>query len=258
MLRGRLASAPALALVLSLAAVSGTATELALESADGLQLVNAIAEPGTLNGRAGLQIIGDPEVLQAAAAKRQQMIAAMRARGEQPRGPGTFASIRTNHLAIVEGVEFGDGTIEVEVSGQPTPGAQGGARGFVGVAWRLQDDKKSYDCCYLRPTNGRAEDQERRNHSVQYVSHPEWTWYKFRNETPSRYETYADIVPGEWIQVKIVVEGDKARLYVNGADEPTLIVNDVKSGAGATGKVALWLEGSTVAHYRNLKITPSP
>ncbi len=153
--------------------------------------------------------------------------------------------------------EFGNGTIEVEVSGQPAPGTQQGARGFVGIAWRLQDDHKNYDCFYLRPTNGRADDQERRNHTVQYISHPDWTWYRFRSETPSKYETYADIVPGEWIPVKIVVDGEKARLYVNGADQPTLIVNDVKSGAGATGKVALWLEGSTVAHYRNLKVSPA-
>ena len=250
------AVASAIALAISAAALPGVAAEIALDSADGLELVNVVAAPDTLAGREGLKLSGDPEILAAAAAKRREMMAAMRARGEQPRGPGTFESLRTSHLAIVEGVEFGNGTIEVEVSGQPAPGSQGGARGFVGIAWRLQDDNKTYDCFYLRPTNGRADDQERRNHTVQYISHPEWTWYKFRGETPSKYETYADIVPGEWISVKIVVAGEKARLYVNGAEQPTLIVNDVKSGADASGKVALWLEGSTVAHYRNLRITP--
>ena len=64
-------------------------------------------------------------------------------------------------------------------------------------------------------------------------------------------------MPGEWIPVKIVVDGEKARLHVNGAEQPTLVVNDVKSGPDATGGVALWLEGSTVAHYRNLRITPA-
>ncbi len=245
------------ALALALVAFPGLAADLALDSPEGLELVNVEAVADTLDGKKGLKVSGDPEVLKAAAAKRQEMLAAMRARGEQPRGPGTFESLRTNHLAIVEDVEFGNGTIEVEVSGQPAPGAQGGARGFVGIAWRIQDDRKTYDCFYLRPTNGRADDQERRNHTVQYISHPEWTWYRFRSETPSKYETYADIVPGEWIPIKIVVDGEKARIHVNGAEQPTLIVNDVKSGADATGQVALWLEGSTVAHYRNLRITPS-
>ena len=253
---GRLWVAVPLVAGLVLASSAGLAAEFALDSADGLELVNVLAEPGTLDGRAGLKVTGDPEVLRAAAQKRRAMLAEMRAKGEEPRGPGTFESLRTSHLAIVEGAEFGNGTIEVEVAGQPAPGSQGGARGFVGIAWRVQDDKKTYDCFYLRPTNGRADDQERRNHSVQYISHPEWTWYKFRGETPSKYETYADIVPGEWIKVKIVVDGEKARLHVNGAEQPTLIVNDVKSGADASGGVALWLEGSTVAHYRNLRISP--
>ena len=242
---------------LAVAALAASGQELALDSAAGLELVNVVAAADTLEGREGLRLAADPEVLREAAARRQKLIAEMRARGEQPRGPGAFASLRTNHLAVIEGVEFGNGTIEVEVSGQPAAGAQQGARGFVGIAWRLQDDNKTYDCFYLRPTNGRADDQERRNHTAQYISHPEWTWNRFRNETPSKYETYVDIGPGEWIQVRIVVDGEKARLHVNGAEQPTLVVNDVKSGPEATGKVALWLEGSTVAHYRNLKISPA-
>ena len=257
--KGRLfhRSAPLVLAVALLGVFPAFSAEFALTSADGLELVNVQAAPGELGGKRGLRVSGDPEVLAAASAKRREMMAAMRARGEQPRGPGTFESLRTNHLAVVEGVEFGSGTIELEVAGQPAPGAQGGARGFVGIAWRLRDDNKTYDCFYLRPTNGRAGDQERRNHSVQYISHPEWTWYRFRSETPSKYETYADIVPGEWIPLKIVVDGEKARLHVNGAEQPTLIVNDVKSGPDASGGVALWLEGSTVAHYRNLRITPA-
>ena len=247
----------ALLCTLAVAALAANGQEFALDAAEGLELVNVVAASDTLQGREGLRLSADPEVLRDAAAKRQKMMAEMRARGEQPRGPGTFESLRTNHLAVIEGVEFGNGTIEIEVSGQPAAGAQQGARGFVGIAWRLQDDNKTYDCFYLRPTNGRADDQVRRNHTAQYISHPEWTWFRFRNETPSQYETYVDIGPGEWIQVRIVVDGEKARLHVNGAEQPTLVVNDVKSGPEATGKVALWLEGSTVAHYRNLKVSPA-
>lgn len=237
------------------AAAPAAAQSLPLESPDGLSLHNSIAEASTLKGKKGLKMTADPEVVKATAAKRRKMMEEMRARGERPSGPGTFESLRTNHLAVVDGVEFGNGTIEVELAGTPAPGAQGGARGFVGIAWRLQDDNHAYDCFYLRPTNGRADDQERRNHSAQYISHPEWTWYRFRGETPSKYETYVDIVPDEWIQVRITVEGEKARLYVNGAEQPTLVINDVKSGADASGKVALWIEGSTIGRFRNLKIT---
>ena len=56
-----------------------------------------------------------------------------------------------------------DGVIEVDLAGDIGPGAVGGARGFTGIAFRLEGER--YECFYLRPTNGRAEDQERRNHS---------------------------------------------------------------------------------------------
>ena len=159
-------------------------------------------------------------------------------------------------LALVQEVEFSNGTIEVELAGAPEPAAGESARGFVGIAFRLQEDLQTYDAFYLRPTNGRAEDQERRNHSVQYISHPEWPWFRLRKETPSKYESYVDLVAGQWTKIRIEVDGERARLYVHGNEQPTLIVNDVKSGADASGGVELWLEPGTVAHFRNLTIKP--
>ena len=225
-------------------------------SASDFRLLNVEVRPEALDGRSALRVAGDPEVLGAIAAERREVMAELRARGERP-GPAAFEESRRDFLAIVEDVPFGNGMIEVELAGQPAPGAQGGARGFVGVAFRLQEDGETYDCFYVRPTNGRAEDQLRRNHSAQYISHPHWTWFRLRAETPGQYETYVDIGPAEWIAVKIEVTGEKARLYVNGAAQPTLIVNDLKSGADGRGKVALWMEGSTVAHFRNLRISPA-
>jgi hypothetical protein len=199
-------------------------------------------------GKKALKTTISPE----AAAKMAQRPAG----GLKKGGPGAGEANRMDHLAILEGVEFSSGTIEVDLAGEPGSGAAGGARGFVGVAFRVQPDRRTYDCFYLRPTNGRADDQERRNHTAQYISHPEHTWFKLREATPSRYESYVDIQPAEWIHVKIEVDGDKARLYVNGNSQPTLIVNDVKSGTAGKGGVALWFEGSTVAHFANLKVTP--
>jgi hypothetical protein len=39
-----------------------------------------------------------------------------------------------------------------------------------------------------------------------------------------------DLVPGEWTKIKIDVSGAKAQLYVNGALQPVLVVNDLKLG----------------------------
>jgi hypothetical protein len=96
----------------------------------------------------------------------------------------------------------------------------------------------------------------RRNHSTQYVSHPDFPWQKLRKETPGVYESYVDLEPGAWTPVRIVVAGVKAQLYVHGAPQPVLIVNDLKLGAGASGGVALWIGPGTEAYFSDLTITP--
>jgi hypothetical protein len=159
-------------------------------------------------------------------------------------------------LAIVKGSDFGDGVIEVEIAGVPAAGAGEGARGFVGIAFRVQDPKR-YEAFYLRPTNGRANDQLRRNHATQYISHPDHPWHKLRRENPGVYESYADLVPGQWTKVRIAVSGSTARLYVHGAAQPALIVNDLKLGT-ARGRIALWIGEGTEAWFSNLRVRPSP
>ena len=155
--------------------------------------------------------------------------------------------------AVVKDVSFRDGAIEVDVAGQPAAGAGSGARGFIGMAFRLQADGR-YEYIYLRPTNGRADDQVRRNHSTQYSSHPAFDFARSRQEAPEKYESYVDLQPGVWTKYKIEVEGRKARLYVNGAEQPCLIVNDMKLEP-REGGVALWVGPGTEGYFANLKIS---
>lgn len=204
--------------------LAGQGKRYELESRDGLRLQNVNAEPAVLQGRKGLRLIA-------------------------------AAQTAIEPLALIEGLEFANGTIEAEIAGAPAPDAPEGARGFVGVAFRVQPDLKTYDAFYLRPTNGRADDQERRNRTLQYISHPDWPWFRLRKETPGKYESYADVVPGEWTPIRIEVRGDQARLYVHRQNQPALIVNDLKSGAQGKGGIALWLGPGTVAHARSLAVT---
>ena len=105
--------------------------QYSLESAAGLRLRNLTAQPATLQGKKGLQI----------------------------------TSSGVEEVAAIDGLEFDNGLIEAELAGAPGAGAGEGARGFVGIAFRVQQDTQTFDAFYLRPTNGRAEDQERRNHA---------------------------------------------------------------------------------------------
>ena len=233
-----LAAAPLGAQDAGPAARDAPARRYRLTAAEGLRPHNVTITPATLAGKRGLRV-----VVSDSARRRVEGL--------------PIDQQQTETFALVEGTDFGDGVIEVEVAGAPAPGASGGARGFVGIAFRVQPDLRTYDAFYLRPTNGRADDQVRRNHSAQYIAHPDWPWERLRRETPERYESYVDLVPGVWTRVRIEVRGDTARLYVHGQAQPTLLVNDVKSGRGARGAVALWIGPGTVAHFRELMVTRS-
>jgi hypothetical protein len=155
--------------------------------------------------------------------------------------------------AVLKGERFHNGVIEASLAGKPGSHAGPGARGFIGMAFRLQGNR--YEYIYLRPTNGRADDQVRRNHSTQYAAHPGYDFDRFRKEAPEKYESYVDLQPGVWTQFKIVIDGVKARLYAGGAEQPCLIVNDLKLG-DSQGGVALWVGPGTEGYFADLKITP--
>ncbi len=157
-------------------------------------------------------------------------------------------------FATIKGLSFRNGTIDVDVSGSLLGNAPGAARGFIGVVFRVQPGGSRYECFYIRPTNGRADDQLRRNHSVQYVSAPDWPWERLRKETPGVYESYADMAPGEWIHLRAVVNGTDAALYVGGAAQPSLIVHDLKLG-NSEGGVGLWIGPGTDGYFGDLRVS---
>jgi hypothetical protein len=201
--------------------------QVALTNMDRLELHNVKAEPVNYQGRSAVRI--------------------------------TDADIRVDdagRIAVLRGMSFQDGTIEVTLSGDTAPNAAPELRGFVGIAFRVAPDASHFECFYLRPKNGRSQDQLQRNHSTQYISVPGFPWEKLRSETPGKYESYADLVPGQWTKIKIKVTGQVARLYVDGVEQPTLIVNDLKQ-ASSKGGIALWVGPGTIAHFADLTITPS-
>jgi len=195
---------------------------LAAQTADRLDGKNVSITQTNFKGRSAIQLIAAPDAQNASS------------------------------YAVVKDALFRDGTIEVDLAGQPGAGAGSGARGFIGIAFRLQPDGR-YEYIYLRPTNGRADDQVRRNHSTQYSSHPDFDFARSRQEAPEKYESYVDLEPGVWTKYRIEVDGRKARLYVNEAPQPCLIVNDLKLEP-QEGRVALWVGPGTEGYFANLKI----
>jgi len=157
-------------------------------------------------------------------------------------------------FAKIEGIKFKNGTIEVKVLSRLLPNAPELARGFIGIAFRINDSNSKFESIYVRPTNGRANNQLRRNHSIQYFSFPEYTFERLRKEAPGEYESYADMGLNEWIKLKIVVIDNQAKLFINDNKQPSLIVNDLKHGANSTGAIGLWVDVGTEGFFSDLKI----
>ena len=174
--------------------------------------------------------------------------------------PGHEHAQNEELMAILPDSDFQNGSIELDVSGARRAGYstaedERGFKGMIGVSFHIQGEKR--ETIYVRPENSRLNNQLFRNRSTQYESIPEFPWNLLREQSPGVYESYVDLEPGAWTKLRIEVSGTKARLYVNGATQPCLVVNDLKLGE-ARGKIALWSRVSTDAYFSNLRVEPAP
>ena len=199
---------------------------------EGLTLINVTAEHAAYRGVEALRVI-------------------------ERSGPRDTVAGSGHALAIIPGSDFAEGTIELQVAGLPRAGADTSLRGFIGIAFHVQPRGQAFRSFYIRPTNGRSQDQLRRNHATQYIAEPDYPWYRLRREHPGVYESYVDMVPGEWTSLRIEVQRDRAMLYVGGAEQPTLIINDLKAGT-ARGALALWIGLGTEGYFSDMVVRSAP
>lgn len=154
----------------------------------------------------------------------------------------------------LKNVELANGIIEVKLLSRiQDPSPFEAARGFIGLAFRISESDTAYESIYLRPKNGRSEDQLMRNHTVQYYSYPHYKFNRLRSEAAGIYETYADVGLNEWITIRVELDGDKARLYINDQKHASFIVNKMK-GSMASGEIGLWVDIGTVGYFKDLKV----
>jgi hypothetical protein len=150
----------------------------------------------------------------------------------------------------IEGSDFAQGTIEVDVRGRDVQ-----QRSFVGVAFHRMDDAK-YEAVYVRPFNFRATDPARRQNAVQYMAVPEYDWPRLRQEFPSEFENPVDpsVAPTEWVPLRVVVKDKTIQVFVGAVTSPALEVR--KLGSQDRGLIGLWVGNNSDGDFTNLRITP--
>ena len=163
----------------------------------------------------------------------------------------TFDARLGDGAAWLNGVDFDEGTIEVLIRGKNNPGMS-----FVGVAFRGVDDQ-TYDAIYFRPFNFVADNDLSRSHMVQYISHPEYTWSRLREEHTDVYENPLPNPPDpdQFFKARIVIEKPVIRVYVGEETEPCLVVNELTDRTG--GRIGLWMGNGSDGSFAELVLWPA-
>jgi len=151
-------------------------------------------------------------------------------------------------LGILKELEFETGTIEVELLGENNPG-----KSFIGMAFNIQDSE-TFEAVYFRPFNFVASEQIRRDHMVQYIHHPEYTWYKLRENRTGEFEDEISSPPDpdDWFKARIEITETSVRVFVNEITEPVLTVERLTT-AGSK-KIGLWTGNGSSGRFRNLMV----
>ena len=159
----------------------------------------------------------------------------------------------TNSIAKLKNSDLHNGTIEVEMLSRLLPDAPDFARGFIGIAFRIDENNSAFESFYIRPTNSDTSDPVRRAHGCQYFSYPKYTFAYFRENNITNYEAPISHGLNEWVKLKAVIENSRADFYLNGV--LTLTVQDLKRGENARGAVGFFVDIGTEAFYKNLNIS---
>jgi hypothetical protein len=171
----------------------------------------------------------------------------------QPVAEGTRRGVRLDAhegdgIAWWPDAIVGDCTIEVDLRGKNVL-----QQSFVGVAFHGVDEK-TFDAVYFRPFNFKAEDAARRLHSVQYVSHPIYTWDKLRAERPEQFERAIAAAPDPdgWFHVQLVVAFPSVRVFVNDIAAPVMDIKQLSDRK--TGWIGLWVGNNSDGQFANLTV----
>jgi len=124
--------------------------------------------------------------------------------------------------AFLKDVELEDGIIECDIA------MKGGVRSYPGILFRVQSPEE-YERVYLRPHRSPLYDD-----AVQYVAAfhgvDSWQFYNGLGLT-----SRAVIPMDRWVHVKIEVLGTQARVFLDNAPQPVLVVGDLKRGKSRGG-----------------------
>jgi len=154
--------------------------------------------------------------------------------------------------ALLKDAEFEDGIIECDIA------MKAGVRSYPGILFRIQS-MEEYERVYLRPHRSPLYDD-----AVQYIPafHGVDSWQLYNGPGI----TSSAVIPTErWVHMKIEVLGTQARVFLDNAPEPVLVIGDLKRGKtkGGLGLTTMADGNSFFSNFsfrrdRSLSFPPAP
>ncbi len=126
-------------------------------------------------------------------------------------------------------------------------------RSFIGVVFHGLNDS-TFDAVYCRPFNFFAKDSVRRIHAIQYISHPDFTWKILRDERNAMFER--EIAnppdPNGWFTLKLVIDKNTIKAFINNAEEPSLIVDKLNNRS--KGQIGIFTSDGSGGDFKTMKV----
>jgi len=162
----------------------------------------------------------------------------------------THRGVSTKGIVWLKGINFKQGTIDIDLRGKDVF-----LQSFLGIAFHGVDTTR-YDVVYFRPFNFQHPDTLRRNWSVQYMSMPDHSWPQLRKETPLTYEHKVHPAPraDDWFHCTLQITETTVTVFVNHERTPSLHVGLLTTRA--EGLIGLWADGLS-GDFSGLTITPN-
>ena len=152
-------------------------------------------------------------------------------------------------------VQLANGVIEVDVAARINGKGAPDVRGFVGLAFHIDDKMETFEAVYLRMTNGSKSNPPppapRNVFAVQYISYPDRYWRKLRQEHPNVYEKAAPVAIESWHKLRLEIAGSTVNAFVDG--EKVLTVSDLRF-PNRKGRIGLWVDDGTAGYFSDLKV----
>lgn len=137
---------------------------------------------------------------------------------------------------VLKDLEFENGVIEVDV-------LVSGERSYPGILFRIQSEK-NYEQFYIRPHRAGLY-PDTLQYTPVFNGVAGWQLYHGQGFTAA-----ADIPRNQWLHLKMEISGSQARVYLDNAPQPALVIHELKHGI-SKGSIGLRAPRNKTAYFAN-------